>query len=193
MDLNLNISCINLLNDIDSLDFFEKLEEKIIYQNDPKVFIFNKFLSIKRKQQGYGDENISYTFNKCKVVALPWLPELLQLRDLIYEKTNYKYNFVLVNRYQNNSDYIGFHRDDEKELDDVIPIASLSLGDSRKFKMKRTKMIGPLKVDLNADMELKSGMLLMFDKKTNKYWYHSLPKTSVSKNVRLNLTFRSIM
>lgn len=59
-----------------------------------------------------------------------------------------KFNFLLPNlkekriiiknpcRYRNGNDHIGEHRDAEPEIDQNVPIASLSLGQQRQFVLK---------------------------------------------------------
>lgn len=39
-------------------------------------------------------------------------------------------------RYRNGSDHIGEHRDNEPDMDENVPIASLSLGQQREFVLK---------------------------------------------------------
>jgi len=46
---------------------------------------------------------------------------------------------VLVNKYENGNDSIGFHADDERDLDPTIPITAVSLGQERPFIIKASK------------------------------------------------------
>lgn len=91
---------------------------------------------------------------------------------------------------------MGEHRDDEKELDPLGPIASVSLGAARDFifrhrdargKHGRHRHIEPVK------LELSHGSLLLMNPPTNKFWYHSLPIRKKVLNPRINLTFRRIL
>lgn len=73
-----------------------------------------------------------------------------------------------------------------------MPIASLSLGQTRKFVLKhidvrkKTREIELVKLDLHH------GSLLMMNWPTNEYWYHSIPKEKKATDIRLNFTFRKI-
>lgn len=87
---------------------------------------------------------------------------------------------------------MGEHRDDEKELDEMVPIASVSLGQTRKFIFKHTDMRKKLRQIELVKLELRHGSLLMMNWPTNQYWYHSVPKQKNATDIRLNFTFRKI-
>jgi alkylated DNA repair dioxygenase AlkB len=82
---------------------------------------------------------------------------------------------------------MGWHSDDEKELLDNAPIASLSLGAGRNFifKHKASKKTIPIFLD--------SDSLLLMKGITQKYWQHRLPTTKKVTTPRINLTFRTII
>lgn len=71
--------------------------------------VFNKWHAIPRKHVAYGDEGMSYTFSSTTVPALQWNRVLARLRDRLNEMCDEKFNFVLVNRYNDGNDYIGAH------------------------------------------------------------------------------------
>jgi alkylated DNA repair dioxygenase AlkB len=81
---------------------------------------------------------------------------------------------------------MGWHCDDEKELDAQSPIASLSLGASRKFALrhKRDKK--------TTSLILENGSALIMYPPTQQFWQHALLKTKTSHTFRINLTFRKI-
>lgn len=98
------------------------------------------------------------------------------------------------NRYKDGQDHMGEHRDDEKELDPLCPIASVSLGAARDFIFRHRdargkqscRQIEPVK------LELAHGSLLLMNPPTNTFWYHSLPVRKKVLLPRINLTFRRI-
>lgn len=103
---------------------------------------------------------------------------------------------VLLNtRYKDGEDHIGEHRDDEKELDPLCPIASVSLGAPRDFVFRHRdargrhscRQIEPVK------LELAHGSLLLMNPPTNTFWYHSVPVRKKVLFPRINLTFRRIL
>jgi len=136
------------------------------------------------------------------VPAKPWTPILEHIRSFVSRLSDgIEYNFVLINRYNDGNDYIGEHRDIERELDPNAPIASLSIGASRTFQLrhidsrKRKHKTNKLKSIDNGTMrlELESGSLLLMMPPTNHYWYHSLPIAKRIINARINLTFRRLI
>jgi alkylated DNA repair dioxygenase AlkB len=78
----------------------------------------------------------------------------------------------------------GWHRDNEKEIIAASSIASVSLGAARKFAFKHAT------TNERIDIELANGSLLDMKGTIQQYWYHSLPKTTRIKELRINLTFR---
>lgn len=63
----------------------------------------------------------------------------------------FSYYIIYINyRYRNGNDHIGEHRDAEPEIDQNVPIASLSLGQQRQFVLKHgdSRKKGPDKRNL---------------------------------------------
>ncbi|XP_033113498.1 DNA oxidative demethylase ALKBH2-like isoform X2 [Anneissia japonica] len=193
---NLDCDYIQLLDRKSADNLYQKCEKELEYFTGDlaKVRVFGKWFNIPRKQVAYGDAGLTYTFSGNKVPARPWPPFLEDLRDRLKVLTGAYFSFVLVNRYADGEDYIGEHRDDEKDLDKLSPIASISLGQTRLFKFRHGDSRGKnAKRNINpVSVDLKHGSLLMMNYPTNKYWYHSLPKMRAVKLPRINLTFRCI-
>ncbi|XP_013383205.1 DNA oxidative demethylase ALKBH2 isoform X2 [Lingula anatina] len=146
-------------------------------------------------QVAHGDEGLAYTFSNNTIPAKPWTPLLLEIKDAITHLTGHTFNFVLINRYKDGRDYMGEHKDDEKDLDPYAPIASLSLGQQRDFVFKHGESRGKgakRKID-PVKVELASGSLLLMKYPTNRYWYHCLPVRRNAPNVRINMTFRQML
>lgn len=173
---------------------FRRLESEVEYFTGDllKIRIYGKWRTIPRKQVSYGDKGMAYAFSGIRLPAKPWTPLLHHLRELVFRHTGHRYNFVLINRYKDGSDHIGEHRDDEKDLDHNVPIASLSFGQPRDFVLKhgdarrKVRHIEPVKICLEH------GSLLLMNPPTNRYWYHSLPPRKAALGPRVNLTFRRI-
>ncbi|XP_028270491.1 DNA oxidative demethylase ALKBH2 [Parambassis ranga] len=176
---------------------FKQLEEEVVYSTgeEAKVQVFGKVYDIPRKQATYGDTGLTYTYSGVTRLACPWTPTLEYIRDAVTKVTGQTFNFVLVNRYKDGQDHMGEHRDDEKELDPLSPIASVSLGAARDFIFRHRdargkqscRQIEPVK------LELAHGSLLLMNPPTNTFWYHSLPVRKKVLIPRINLTFRRIL
>lgn len=176
---------------------FKALEEEVEYATgeESKVQVFGKVYNIPRKQATYGDAGLTYTYSGVTRSACPWTPTLAHIRDTVTKTTGWTFNFVLINRYKDGGDHMGEHRDDEKELNPLSPIASVSLGAARDFIFRHkdargkqsSRKIEPVKV------ELAHGSLLLMNPPTNTFWYHSLPVRRKVLSPRINLTFRHIL
>jgi len=166
-----------------------------------KVFVFGKWHDIPRKQVAFGDEGLTYKYSNNVVPARSWTPLLRKIKDAVEAASGRAFNFVLVNRYADGRDHMGEHKDDEEELVKGSPIASLSLGQSRDFVFRHQDARGgAAKKSSKAPppsvkIKLESGSLLMMNSPTNDFWYHSLPKRSLSSapDARINMTFRQMI
>lgn len=212
-DLDLDY-CETFLTSAEAASLMEYMENNIRYLEGQltRVKVFGRYYVIPRQQVAFGDDNVSYKFSGTVVPAKPWPAPLLQLKDKIRGALGYDYNFVLVNRYiaaatglfgfftprtisyryRNGEDHIGEHRDDEAELDKTVPIASVSLGQTRKLVFKHIDARKKIRKVDTIKLSLHHRSLLMMNTPTNKFWYHSVPKEKKASHVRLNLTFRKI-
>ncbi|XP_071944667.1 DNA oxidative demethylase ALKBH2-like [Antedon mediterranea] len=193
---NLDCDYLQLLDKGTADTLFKKCEEELDYFTGDlaKVKVYGKWFDIPRKLVSFGDSGLTYKYSGNTVPALPWPPFLKDLRDLLKTVTGHYFNFVLVNRYATGSDYIGEHKDDEKDMNNFSPIASVSLGQTRMFRFRHGDARGksPKRIIKPVTVDLKHGTLLMMNYPTNEYWYHSLPKNQSIKLPRINLTFREI-
>ena len=173
------------LSKIESKRLFNALIKRTEWQSD-KIKIFGKTYDIPRLQAWHGDPEATYTYSNIELTPLPWTIELQNLKEKIELNVGASFNSVLLNLYRNGQDSNGWHSDDEEELGSNPVIASISLGEARKFKMKHKSK--PLKWDII----LESGSLLIMEGKTQHYWKHQIPKSQKVHGPRINLTFRRI-
>ena len=175
----------NLLTSQEANRYFDCLLNTIEWKND-QAFIYGKLIITKRKVAWYGDADYEYTYSKNTKRALPWTKELVELKQMIEDKTGEKFNSCLLNLYHNGDEGMSWHSDAEKELKKNGAIGSLSLGAERKFtfKHKETKE--------TISLILENGSLLVMKGTTQSSWLHRLPPTKLISTPRINLTFRSI-
>ena len=175
----------NLLTSQEANRYFDCLLNTIEWKND-QAFIYGKVIITKRKVAWYGDTDFEYTYSKNTKRALPWTKELVELKQMIEDKTGEKFNSCLLNLYHNGDEGMSWHSDAEKELKKNGTIGSLSLGAERKFtfKHKETKE--------TISLILENGSLLLMKGHTQTSWLHRLPPTKLISTPRINLTFRSI-
>ncbi len=166
--------------------FYHHLLENIVWENDQAV-IFGKLIVTKRKVAWYGEKPFEYTYSNITKTALPWTPELLQLKQQIELVSGETFNSCLLNLYHNGSEGMAWHSDGEKDLKKNGAIASVSFGVERKFSFKH-------KIDkTNISLLLEHGSLLMMKGTTQTHWLHRLPPTKKVFTPRINLTFRTIV
>lgn len=128
-----------------------------------------------------------YKFSGRVLNPVSWAPEVKALRDRIQALYGGEYNSVLLNRYRGGKDSVSWHADDEKEMDPQHPIASISLGECRKF-LVRANDTREIQTFL-----LSSGSLLIMPAGFQSNHQHSVPKTKMPTRERINLTFRRML
>ncbi len=164
---------------------FNTLMNSLDWQVD-QIMMFGKMITTKRKVFWVGDPECAYTYSGVKKSPQPWTPELLSIKEKLEKVAQWQFNSCLLNLYHDGSESMGWHSDDEKELMQTAPIASLSLGGERKFTFKH-------KTDkTNASLILANGSVLIMHAPTQAFWQHSLVKTKLAVAPRINLTFRAI-
>jgi len=148
--------------------------------------MFGKMITTKRKVAWVGDSNCSYTYSGVKKNPQAWTAELLQIKIQLEKLSGCLFNSCLLNLYHNGEEGMGWHSDDEKELDPNASIISVSFGAIRKFYFRH-------KIDkTKATIALENGSVLLMYPPTQEYWSHSLVTTKLATPARINLTFRSI-
>jgi alkylated DNA repair dioxygenase AlkB len=138
----------------------------------------------------YGDATARYSYSGLDLTPQPWTPALLALRTQVEQATGVTFNSVLLNLYRTGQDSMGWHADDEPELGPEPVIASISLGATRRFRLRPRHSQQLPHAPLGLD--LPSGSLLVMRGTTQQHWQHAVPKTARPVGPRLNLTFRTI-
>tara|TARA_B100001245_G_scaffold235780_1_gene224464 strand:- start:411 stop:1016 length:606 start_codon:yes stop_codon:yes gene_type:complete len=175
-----------VFSEIEANRSYEILLEEIEWQPDV-AFIFGKRIETKRKVAWYGDQSFSYTYSNNTKTALPWTPELLNLKKQIEAISGETFNSCLLNLYHDGSEGMAWHSDGEEDLKKNGAIASVSFGAERKFAFKHKK------TKETISLILQHGSLLVMGGVTQTYWLHRLPPTKKVHSPRVNLTFRTIV
>jgi alkylated DNA repair dioxygenase AlkB len=159
----------------------------------PEVTVYGKRHPVPRLTCWVGDPNCTYTYSGLVERPHPWTPLLTELRQLLEAHLQVGFNSLLLNRYRDGKDRMGWHADDERELAAAQPIASLSLGVSRPLRFRprpgRAMETNPL---APFALELSHGDLLVMHAPTQRHWHHAVPPRLRLRGERLNLTFRQI-
>lgn len=152
-----------------------------------KIFIFNKYHEVPRWQQAYG-KNYQFSGNIAK--AQPITEELKKIIDWanineLNQGRTCELNGILINWYENGDHYIGWHSDDESQLDDKAPIYTISFGAKRTFKIREKKNKKNV-----INYELENYDFLIMGGNFQKYYQHHLPKRKKCTNSRISITIR---
>jgi alkylated DNA repair dioxygenase AlkB len=137
-----------------------------------------------------GDPGCHYTYSGVRNGIEPWSARVQQLREQVERAAGCRFNSLLLNHYRDGSDKLDWHADDERELNPEQPIASLSLGAARTFRLKPKD--ASVEVNIPLSFELGQGDLLVMDSPTQRHWLHQVPQRLRVKGDRINLTFRVI-
>ncbi|MGB3724164.1 MAG: alpha-ketoglutarate-dependent dioxygenase AlkB [Glaciecola sp.] len=153
----------------------------------PSLQLYGKTHKIPRLQAWYGDPNTEYEYSKLKMTPLPWEPRLLKLKQACEQVSGVMFNSVLANYYRNGNDSMGMHADNEPELGATPVIASVSLGQARRFTFKHITNKETQRI------QLEHGSLLIMKGNTQQHWQHGLNKSRTQQGPRVNFTFRWVM
>jgi alkylated DNA repair dioxygenase AlkB len=159
--------------------YFLELQSQCRWEQKPGIFGHMQ----PRLISSYGEPGISYRYSGANYEAIPWNEPLLEIRSRI-QAVRGNYNYCLLNRYRDGADSMGWHADNEPELDDTI--ASLSLGATRKFRIRNNH------TRQTMSFELEHGTLLIMYGTMQNNWMHEVPKTKRAVGERINLTFRRV-
>jgi hypothetical protein len=178
------------------------LLSNIDYRSDAEsaVKIGGTIQKIPRKQIAFGVKGATYHFSGNSVMVEDWdathpnvhTSEAVQIVRYIASNLSNKFgrrfNYALINKYDDHNSYIGYHRDDEKDLSDKPMIIGISLGQSRDISFMNI-MTGN-----KNSITLKHNSLMVIGYPTNTFYKHSVvkPTKHVKMGTRISLTFRSV-
>ncbi|NYE30911.1 alkylated DNA repair dioxygenase AlkB [Rhodanobacter sp. K2T2] len=157
------------------------------------IKLFGREVASPRLSCWIGDAGTGYTYSRTRFEPRPWPESLASLRGRLETDCMASFNSVLANFYRDGSDSMGWHSDDESELGARPVIASLSLGATRPFRLRRRLPRG-VRVQRGDTLclPLTHGSLLRMAGDTQRLYRHEIPKTREPIGGRINLTFRWI-
>lgn len=169
--------------------YYMQLVEKVDWVQN-KIKMYGKENWVPRMEAWYGDKGINYTYSGITQEPKPWMEELLEIKSAIEPIAQTVFNSVLINFYRDGQDRVGWHSDDEKELGETPIIGSVSLGATRKFKLRHRNFQENRQ---QTALDLENGSVLLMKGDTQKHWKHEIPRTALPVGGRINLTFRDII
>ena len=180
--LNHGIQRLVYYPDFFNASYFDQLQSELPWQQN-EIRVFGKLHQEPRLTCWFGP---AYHYSSIQWPAAP-MPLLLEdIRTQLTEVADFPFNAVLANFYRNGEDSMGWHSDNESELEEAACIASMSFGAERKFKFKHNKS------KTTITLNLEHGSLLLMQGTIQQHWQHQLPAMAKVEAPRINLTFRKI-
>ncbi|MBN3951054.1 MAG: alpha-ketoglutarate-dependent dioxygenase AlkB [Nostoc sp. NMS7] len=176
----------NFFDGNESNQLFVELYETTSW-NQESTILFGKQVKLPRLTAWYGDPGKSYSYSKITMQPFLWTPVLINIKSKIESLSKIKFNSVLLNLYRDGKDSVAWHSDDEPELGENPVIASVSFGANRRFMFRHK-----IQKELNYEIQLTHGSLLIMKGTTQHFWQHQIPKKNKLTQSRINLTFRQI-
>jgi alkylated DNA repair dioxygenase AlkB len=138
---------------------------------------------------------LPYRYSGQTLEPRPWPKALVALVAPIHSRlaalSGVDFNHVLINRYRDGKDSMGYHADAEPELGPDPVVACLSLGHTRRFVL-RQHVRGPAQIPLS--LSLTHGSLLIMGGTCQRHYRHAVPRDpSPVPAERVSLTFRHLL
>lgn len=165
----------------------DALLDEVIHAADwqqERFTMFGRLVIAPRLTAWYGEPGATYRYSGVTRPARPWLPSIRQLAGQVGEAVAWRFNYVLVNRYRDGGDMLGWHADDEADLGDMPVLAAISVGAERVFRMR------PRAGGASMATMLGHGSLLLMWGHSQRDCKHCLPRTRRAVGERLGFTFR---
>eukprot|EP00873_Tetraselmis_striata_P034498 jgi/Tetstr1/454762/TSEL_041645.t1 len=172
----------------DSSALFAALQREVKWQQRDIQMMGKRVMQPRLVAYMADDSSLAYTYSGTKLEPDCWHPFVLRAKEEVERLTpGAKFNSCLLNLYRNGSDHVGWHSDDEAVYKRDSAIASVSLGATRDFVLRRKEDPGE-----KLSFRLNSGDLLVMQGTTQSQWMHCLPKRTKVQQPRINLTFRTV-
>lgn len=183
------------------LEYLTELHTDVLKSDDlPPLKDYLKGLEFHRQGNDrpkihlFGDTKYVYSKLTENVVPTPLdtSPLISYLLDEVNKKLECEFNSILVNRYDNLNVYLPFHKDDEDVLDKAYPIATFSLGATRRLQVSNNSD----KETAVEDIKLSPNSLLVMLPGFQDFFYHQLAPgkrdSTKERGMRYSFTFRRI-
>jgi alkylated DNA repair dioxygenase AlkB len=151
-----------------------------------EIVLFGRRIKQPRLVAWAGD--VAYRYSGQTLEPRGWSASLGEVRDLVNAHTGVSFNHVLLNRYRDGRDSMGFHADDEPELGPEPPVASVSFGATRRLVLVPRRGARE-----RISLPLEHGSLFVMRGRCQAEYRHGIPKDSAAKGERVSLTFRRVL
>ncbi|SDF98042.1 Alkylated DNA repair dioxygenase AlkB [Onishia taeanensis] len=167
-----------------------QLDQQLHWQR-PTLTLYGRQHLIPRRQIWMGDPDAAYRYSGESFTPAPWHPAVEEIkvaveRSLEASGQRVSFNSVLLNRYADGEDRMGWHSDDEAELGEDPLIAAVSLGAERPLRFRWQDRRGAA-----FNVWLPHDSLLVMGPGTQRQLQHALLPRKLP-GMRISLTFRRV-
>jgi alkylated DNA repair dioxygenase AlkB len=177
---------------VDSLfseNYFDELVKEINFKQDyfKEVNAGVETMIRERRLTALQSESDAILYYSKKTMTPdPFSSRVKFVKDMVESRFGIKFDSCLINYYVNQSDYMGFHKDDVG-VTKSTNIITVSFGETRNFvvRLRNDK-------DIKYNFELKNGDVFRMFNDCQEVYDHSIPevKGGEEKGGRISLTFR---
>lgn len=109
-------------------------------EHQPPITMWGRQCRMRRDIGFFAAPGIAgYRYGGQMSKSAPLTPELTRLLELVNRVCGATFNGILVNRYNNGSDYISPHSDQESSLAPGVGVVAISCGATRTMDFRRTR------------------------------------------------------
>lgn len=174
----------------------EDLYELDYLEYEPPIVVFGKKVNQHRNLCFISDVSEGYKYSGQMAKSKPMTDSFNKLMRKVNKIYNAEYNGILINEYTDGTKTIGKHSDDVRNLDKNAGVVSLSIGASRKFRIRQKgKVLGDddkhHESPILYDHITQNYELLQMGGTFQEYLTHEIPKETKVKTSRISFTFLS--
>ena len=170
------------------------LEEDLLTQLNTYVnSVGDKFLETakNRKTLYFGEYGYKYGETKHGPAASPDI--IKSLMASVQEKfPDEHFNSCLISQYDNGSDFCPSHKDDEPWIDPKSNICTISIGCQRTMRFSKPNNMADDLEPESSDLQLPINSMLIFSRKSQETWKHSVIPDKAITSKRWSFTLRHI-
>jgi alkylated DNA repair dioxygenase AlkB len=129
-------------------------------------------------------------------IVQEWIPELVELKNRIEmwinrerSENSVHFGYALLDYYRDEKDHRGWSHGGGNNLELGLPIASINLGETRKFQLKR---YAPVSGRIEVNKDLNSGSMIVMEGTCQQLFNCRIPPTKKKKQSNVNITFHCL-
>lgn len=189
--------CVQIENWIESSEcerYMEILQNEIEWKKQEITVFQRDGRAIKRFEprltQFMASPGVCYEYSKRDNVGSGWHPAIFELKEkaeqacLLCGLEPVTFNAAQMNRYEGPRHSLGMHADNEPDLVPCAPIASVSFGVTREFRIMRRD-----DESLKWSLGLSDGCFMVMGGEMQRHYLHGVPAGD-EPGLRFNITFR---